>query len=75
MAGCQRDMQVAAWGRRRLDLKPGVTGPSQALGESTVPFDEMVRLDYLDITNWSLFDDVKWLWKTIPGPVSGRHAY
>jgi exopolysaccharide biosynthesis polyprenyl glycosylphosphotransferase len=71
----EEDFHVTAWGRRRLDLKPGITGPWQALGGSHIPFDEMVGLDYLYITNWSLYEDVKWLWKTIPGLVSGRHAY
>jgi exopolysaccharide biosynthesis polyprenyl glycosylphosphotransferase len=71
----EEDVHVTAWGRRRLDLKPGVTGPWQALGGSNIPFQEMVRLDYLYITNWSLYEDVKWIWKTIPGLVSGRHAY
>ncbi len=71
----EEDSYVESWGRRRLDLKPGITGPWQALGGSNIPFEEMVRLDYLYITNWSLYDDVKWLWRTIPSLVSGRHAY
>ena len=71
----EEDSQVEAWGRRRLDLKPGVTGPWQALGASDIPFHEMVHLDYLYITNWSLYEDVKWLWRTIPSLVRGRHAY
>jgi exopolysaccharide biosynthesis polyprenyl glycosylphosphotransferase len=71
----EEDSFVEEWARRRLDLKPGITGPWQALGASNIPFDEMVRLDYLYITNWSLYDDVKWLWRTIPSLVHGRHAY
>ncbi|HXF97234.1 MAG TPA: sugar transferase [Gaiellaceae bacterium] len=71
----EEDCHVAAWGRRRLDLKPGITGPWQVLGGSRIPFEEMVRLDYLYITNWSLYDDVKWLWRTIPSLVSRRHVY
>ena len=70
----EEDAHVATWGRRRLDLKPGITGPWQALGASMIPFNEMVRLDYLYITNWSLFQDVKWIWRTIARPIRGRHA-
>ena len=56
---------------RSDELVPAV----QAVGRSDMPFDEMVRLGYLYITNWSLYDDVKWLWRIIPSLVSGRHAY
>jgi len=69
----EEDAYVEAWGRRRLDLKPGITGPWQALGASTIPFNEMVRLDYLYITNWSLSQDVKWIWRTIARLIVGKH--
>jgi exopolysaccharide biosynthesis polyprenyl glycosylphosphotransferase len=62
----EEDRHVIDWGRRRLDLKPGITGPWQAMGASAIPFSEMVRLDYLYITNWSLFGDLKWIWRTVP---------
>jgi lipopolysaccharide/colanic/teichoic acid biosynthesis glycosyltransferase len=71
----EEDLHVEAWGRRRLDLKPGMTGPWQAMGASNIPFEEMVGLDYLYLTNWSLYDDFKWLWRTIPSLVRGRAAY
>jgi exopolysaccharide biosynthesis polyprenyl glycosylphosphotransferase len=71
----EEDSHVQAWARRRHSLKPGVTGPWQALGASDIPFEEMVRLDYVYITNWSLYEDVKWLWRTLPSLVRGRHAY
>ena len=41
------------WARRRMDLKPGMTGLWQVLGRSDIPFDEMVKLDYLYVTTWS----------------------
>jgi exopolysaccharide biosynthesis polyprenyl glycosylphosphotransferase len=69
----EEDAYVETWGRRRLDLKPGITGPWQALGASTIPFKEMVRLDYLYITNWSLSQDVKWIWRTIARLIGGKH--
>ncbi len=53
------DEQVVDWGRARLDLTPGITGLWQVLGRTNIPFDEMVKLDYLYVTNWSLWSDVR----------------
>ena len=50
---------VDGWARRRLDLKPGMTGLWQVLGRDDIPFGEMVELDYRYVTTWSLAHDVK----------------
>jgi lipopolysaccharide/colanic/teichoic acid biosynthesis glycosyltransferase len=50
---------VNGWARRRLDLKPGMTGLWQVLGRDDIPFGEMVGLDYRYVTTWSLAHDVK----------------
>jgi len=72
----EEDSHVGLWGRRRLDLKPGMTGLWQTLGRSEIPFDEMVRLDYLYITNWSLWNDLKLLCLTVPHVMGrGKGAY
>jgi lipopolysaccharide/colanic/teichoic acid biosynthesis glycosyltransferase len=60
------DQHVERWARRRLNLKPGVTGPWQVLGRSEIPFEEMVRLDYLYVTRWSLMGDLRLIALTIP---------
>ena len=60
------DRHVNAWGRRRLALKPGMTGLWQVSGRSAIPFDEMVKLDYLYVTNWSLSEDCRILLRTVP---------
>ena len=60
------DQHVERWARQRLDLKPGVTGPWQVLGRSEIPFAEMVRLDYLYVTRWSLMGDLRLMALTIP---------
>jgi len=60
----EEDRHVEGWARRRLDLRPGITGPWQALGASSIPFNEMTRLDYLYVTEWSLSNDFKWIWRT-----------
>lgn len=60
---------VARWAERRLDLRPGVTGLWQVLGRDEIPFAEMVRLDYVYVTSWSLGGDVRLLLRTIPALV------
>jgi exopolysaccharide biosynthesis polyprenyl glycosylphosphotransferase len=60
------DEHISGWGRRRLDLTPGITGLWQVLGRTNIPFEEMVKLDYLYVTNWSLWQDVRLLVHTVP---------
>ena len=62
----EEDRFVREWARERLAIKPGVTGPWQVLGRNHIPFGEMVRLDYLYVTNWSMANDLKWLFRTVP---------
>jgi exopolysaccharide biosynthesis polyprenyl glycosylphosphotransferase len=69
------DRQIEGRLRRRLDLTPGLTGLWQAHGRSEIPFEEMVNLDYLYVTNWSLWGDVKLLVRTFAGVTRGRGAY
>jgi exopolysaccharide biosynthesis polyprenyl glycosylphosphotransferase len=69
------DQHVAAWARRRLDLKPGMTGLWQVLGASDIPFDEMTKLDYLYVTNWSLREDLRLIMLTLPALTRARAAY
>jgi exopolysaccharide biosynthesis polyprenyl glycosylphosphotransferase len=68
------DRYVASWGRQRLNLRPGITGPWQVLGRNGIPFEEMVKLDYLYVTSWSLFADIKLMARTIPVLLRGRGA-
>jgi exopolysaccharide biosynthesis polyprenyl glycosylphosphotransferase len=60
------DEQIDGWHRERLALTPGMTGRWQILGSARVPLSEMVKLDYLYVTNWSLWNDVKILLRTVP---------
>jgi len=63
----EEDSQIQGWLRRRLDVPPGMTGHWQVLGSSArIPLDEMVKLDYLYVANWSLWNDVKLIMRTIP---------
>jgi exopolysaccharide biosynthesis polyprenyl glycosylphosphotransferase len=69
------DRQVEGRFRRRLGITPGLTGLWQVHGRSEIPFDEMVTLDYLYVTNWSLWGDAKLLMRTVSAVLRGRGAY
>lgn len=59
------DRYVEGWHRRRLYIKPGMTGPWQILGSDRIPLYEMVKIDYLYVANWSLWADIKILLRTV----------
>jgi len=63
------------WEERRVDLRPGLTGPWQISGRSHIPFQDMVRFDYQYVAGWSLARDVEILLATLPAVLSGRGAY
>ena len=65
------DARITGLDRSRLRLTPGMTGHWQVLGSTRVPMEEMVAIDYLYVSNWSLWTDVKLLLRTIRLVVSG----
>jgi exopolysaccharide biosynthesis polyprenyl glycosylphosphotransferase len=71
----EEDQHIVTWARKRLDLKPGITGLWQVLGASDIPFDEMIKLDYLYVTNWSLSEDFRLIFRTLPSLARARRAY
>jgi exopolysaccharide biosynthesis polyprenyl glycosylphosphotransferase len=68
------DERVESWARRRLELTPGITGYWQVLGRTRIPFEEMVKLDYLYVMNWSLWEDIRLMLRTLPVIFSGKGA-
>jgi exopolysaccharide biosynthesis polyprenyl glycosylphosphotransferase len=66
---------VQEWALKRSALKPGITGLWQVLGRDAIPFGEMVRLDYLYVTGWSLYGDLKILLATLPEVIRGRDGH
>ncbi|HYG79374.1 MAG TPA: sugar transferase, partial [Pyrinomonadaceae bacterium] len=62
----------ALWHRKRLDMKPGMTGLWQVSGRNRLSFDEMVRLDLFYIENWSLWLDLKIMLRTLPVLLRGE---
>jgi lipopolysaccharide/colanic/teichoic acid biosynthesis glycosyltransferase len=61
--------------RRRLLVRPGVTGLWQVSGRSDLDWDESVRLDLRYVENWSLIYDFAILWKTAAAVLRGSGAY
>ena len=68
------NVHVIGWHRARLDLTPGLTGPWQVMGRTAIPFQEMVKMDYLYVAEWSLWNDVRLLLRTAPVVLFGRGA-
>jgi exopolysaccharide biosynthesis polyprenyl glycosylphosphotransferase len=63
------------WHRRRLAVKPGMTGPMQVHGRGDLSLDARVQLDLDYIDNYSLWRDVIILLQTIPAVVRGAGAH
>jgi exopolysaccharide biosynthesis polyprenyl glycosylphosphotransferase len=61
--------------RRRLAVKPGLTGLWQVKGRSDLPWEEAVRLDVRYVEQWSLALDLQILWKTWSAVIRGSGAY
>jgi exopolysaccharide biosynthesis polyprenyl glycosylphosphotransferase len=61
--------------RRRLVVKPGMTGLWQVNGRSNLSWDEAVRLDLRYVENWSLALDLQILWKTRAAVMDNTGAY
>jgi exopolysaccharide biosynthesis polyprenyl glycosylphosphotransferase len=61
--------------RRRLVVKPGLTGMWQVNGRSDLSWDESVRLDLRYVENWSFALDLQILWKTFSVIFRGAGAY
>ncbi len=63
------------WHKLRLKAKPGLTGLWQVSGRSSVPFNEMVKLDLYYIEHWSLLLDFKIMLRTIPVMLFGSGGH
>lgn len=61
--------------RRRLNVRPGLTGLWQVSGRSDLPWEEGVGLDLSYVENWSLTGDLVILLRTVGAVISHRGAY
>jgi exopolysaccharide biosynthesis polyprenyl glycosylphosphotransferase len=67
--------QLERWHRKRYLVLPGITGLWQISGRSNLGFDDLVRLDFFYLENWSIWLDISILGKTIPAVLTSRGAY
>lgn len=70
--------EVSGYGndaRRRLLVRPGITGLWQISGRSNLDWEETVRLDLYYVENWSLVGDLVILWRTLRAVISSEGAY
>jgi len=63
------------WHRARYAVLPGMTGLWQISGRSGLTFDDLVRLDFTYLENWSIWLDITIIARTIPAVITRRGAY
>ena len=68
-------VQLEDWHRKRYLVLPGMTGLWQVSGRIDLTFDDLVRLDFYYLENWSIWLDISILAKTLPAVVARRGAY
>jgi exopolysaccharide biosynthesis polyprenyl glycosylphosphotransferase len=67
--------RLEAWHRKRYLVLPGMTGLWQIAGRADLSFDDLVRLDFYYLENWSIWLDISILARTLPAVVGARGAY
>jgi exopolysaccharide biosynthesis polyprenyl glycosylphosphotransferase len=68
-------LQLEEWHRKRYHVLPGMTGLWQISGRSALSFDDLVRLDFYYLDNWSIWLDISILARTLPAVLARRGAY
>ena len=68
-------LRLDAWHRSRYNVLPGITGLWQVAGRSDLSFDDLVRLDFYYLENWSVWMDLTILFKTPFAVLARRGAY
>ena len=71
----QKVVKYEAWQKKRLEVKPGITGLWQVLGRKDLPLDQNLEYDFYYINNRSFLLDMVIILKTIPLVLTGRGAY
>lgn len=64
-----------AFDRRRLEVRPGITGMWQTAGRSDLTYDDMIRLDLTYVSTCSVWTDLRILARTVPVVLRGSGAY
>jgi exopolysaccharide biosynthesis polyprenyl glycosylphosphotransferase len=71
----QKVARYSAWQKKRLEVKPGLTGLWQILGRKDLPLEHNLEYDFYYINNQSFLLDLIIILKTIPLVISGKGAY
>ncbi|MBI2819044.1 MAG: sugar transferase [Acidobacteria bacterium] len=61
--------------RIRLEMRPGITSLAAVSGRQSLTWDERMALDRRYVENWSLWLDMRILWRTIPVALSQANVY
>jgi exopolysaccharide biosynthesis polyprenyl glycosylphosphotransferase len=69
------DRRVGQHYEVRRWVRPGITGSWQVKGRSNIPYEDMIKLDYTYVMNWSLGEDMKLIARTLSVVFAGRGAY
>jgi exopolysaccharide biosynthesis polyprenyl glycosylphosphotransferase len=69
------DARIGGHYEVRREVRPGMTGPWQVLGRSDIPFDDMLKLDYSYVMNWSMTEDLRLLARTLGAVTRPSGAY
>jgi exopolysaccharide biosynthesis polyprenyl glycosylphosphotransferase len=67
--------RLEPWHRQRYRVLPGMTGLWQISGRSNLGFNDLVRLDFYYLENWSIWLDITILLRTVPAVLARRGAY
>jgi lipopolysaccharide/colanic/teichoic acid biosynthesis glycosyltransferase len=70
----KEQQKIRGWHRRRLSMKPGITGIWQVSGRNNIDFEDWMKLDYRYVDDWSLRLDLVILMKTVPVVLLGKGA-
>jgi lipopolysaccharide/colanic/teichoic acid biosynthesis glycosyltransferase len=70
----KEQQQISGPMRRRLSMKPGITGLWQVSGRSNLSFEEWMKMDLEYLDNWSNVEDIRLLVLTLPAVLAGRGA-
>ncbi len=70
----KEQQNIVGWQRRRLSMRPGITGLWQVSGRNGVDFEQWMKLDLDYVDSWSLGMDFKILFKTIKVVLTGKGA-
>ncbi len=71
----REESQVEGWATRRFEVRPGITGLWQVSGRNDLSRSDLIQLDYLYVSSWSLWWDLKIMFETPQIMLRGTGAY